>query len=184
MQAQHSRRISALVLATAVLASLAVGAARARQVPPGVGEGWMGEFDHAARQLTALAEATPAEKFAWRPAPGVRSIGEVYMHIAIGNHFLLRPTGAKPVDLAPLGKDPEKGLTDKAGIIKFMKESFDAVRVAYAAADRQKKVQMFKKDVTVDDVFMRLLVHNHEHMGQAVAYARMNGIKPPWSTRD
>ena len=183
MKAQHSTKPFSLILASTVLALSVASGVRALQVPPGVGEGWMGEFDHAARQLTALAEATPAEKFDWRPAPGVRSIGEVYMHIAIGNHFLLRPTGAKSAaDIAALGKDPEKGITDKAAIIKFMKESFDAVRAAYGTAERQKKVQMFKKDVTVDDVFLRLLVHNHEHMGQAVAYARMNGIKPPWSS--
>ena len=152
------------------------------QVPDGVGEGWLGEFDHASRQLLQLAEATPAEKFSWRPAPGVRSIAEVYMHLAIANHFLLSQAGAKPsVDLSTLGKEPEKGITDKAGIIKFLNASFDAVRTAYQSIDRQKKVQLFKKDVLAGDVFLRILVHNHEHMGQSIAYARMNGITPPWS---
>ena len=154
----------------------------AAQVPPGVGEGWKGEFDHAARQLLQLAEATPADKFAWRPGPGVRSIAEVYMHIAVGNYFLLERAGVKPpIDMTKLGKDPEKSVTDKAGVIKFLKESLDFVRSSYPTVDRQKKVQLFKKDVTADDVFLRLVIHNHEHMGQAVAYARMNGIVPPWS---
>lgn len=152
------------------------------QVPPGVGEGWLGEFDHATRQLLQLAEATPAEKFSWRPAAGVRSIGEVYMHIAIANQFLLSQAGSTPsVDLSKLGKEPEKSITEKAGIIKFLKESAGAVRTAYQSADREKKVQLFKKDVTAGDVFMRILVHNHEHMGQAIAYARMNGVVPPWT---
>ena len=154
----------------------------AAQAPPGVGEGWVGEFDHASRQLLQLAEATPADKFAWRPAPGVRSIAEVYMHIAVANQFLVGRVGAKPsVDLMTLGKDPEKSVADKPAVIKFLRDSFDAVRAAYQSTDRQKKVQLFKKDVTADDVFVRILVHNHEHMGQAVAYARMNGITPPWS---
>lgn len=152
------------------------------QVPAGVGEGWKGEFDHAANQLLRLAEATPADKFAWRPAPGVRSIAEVYMHIALANHFLISQTGAGyQVDLAKLGKAPEKGITDKAGVINFLKESFAAVRAVHSKAEPQKKVQLFKKDTTVEAVFVRLLVHNHEHMGQAIAYARMNGIVPPWS---
>ena len=152
------------------------------QVPPGVGEGWLGEFDHATRQLLQLAEATPAEKFSWRPAAGVRSIGEVYMHIAIANQFLLSQAGSTPsVDLSKLGKEPEKSITEKAGIIKFLKESAGAVRTAYQSADREKKVQLFKKDVTAADVFTRILVHNHEHMGQAIAYARMNGVVPPWT---
>jgi uncharacterized damage-inducible protein DinB len=173
-------RLSSLIAIVIGVVTLARPAAA--QVPPGVGEGWLGEFDHAARQLLQLAEATPAEKFAWRPAAGVRSVAEVYMHIGIGNHFLLSQAGAKPsVDLSKLGKNPETSITDKAGVIKFLTESFDAVRSGYKSVDRQKRVKLFKKDVAADDVFLRLLVHNHEHMGQAVAYARMNGITPPWS---
>ena len=61
----------------------------------GLWEGYSGEWSHTSRQLLALAEATPAEKFSWRPAPGVRSIGEVYMHIAITNFYLLSVTGPK-----------------------------------------------------------------------------------------
>lgn len=151
-------------------------------LPAGAGQGWMGEFDHASRQLLELAEAIPAEKFAWRPAPGVRSISELYMHIAIGNYFLLGQAGIKPpVDVATLGKEPEKSITGKADVMKFVKDSFDAVRAAYPTADRQKAVKFFGNDTTVDGVLLRLLVHNHEHMGQAIAYARVNGIVPPWS---
>lgn len=173
---QFGRLVAAPVLAVALVQSASA------QVPAGIGEGWLGEFDHASRQLLQLAEATPAEKFSWRPAPGVRSTAEVYMHIALGNQILLGRAGAKPsVDVASLGKEPEKSVADKAAVIKFLRESFDAVRTEYQKADRGKKVQFFKKDVTADEVFLRILVHNHEHMGQAVAYARMNGITPPWS---
>jgi uncharacterized damage-inducible protein DinB len=162
--------------------ALAIARPVLAQVPQGVGEGWLGEFDHASRQLLQLAEATPADKFAWRPATGVRSIAEVYLHIGVGNHFLMAQAGAKPaLDLATLGKDPEKFTADKAAVIKFLKESLDAVRSAYQSADRQTRAQLFKKDVTVGDIFLRILVHNHEHMGQAIGYARMNGIAPPWS---
>ena len=167
--------------ATACLCVLLLSNAALAQVPAGVGEGWKGEFDLAADQLTRLAEATPADKFAWRPAPGVRSIAEVYMHIAITNHYLLTQATDYTFDFAKLGKDPEKSVTDKPNVIRLLKESFEAVRIAYAKADRQKKVQLFKKATTSDAVFLRLLIHNHEHMGQAVAYARMNGIVPPWS---
>lgn len=163
--------------------ALAIAPSASAQVPQGVGEGWLGEFDHASRQLLQLAEATPADKFAWRPAAGVRSIAEVYMHIGVGNHVLMSQAGAKPaLDLATLGKDPEKSTTDKAAVIKFLKESLDAVRSAYQSADRQSQALLFKKEVTVGDIFLRILVHNHEHMGQAIAYARMNGIAPPWSS--
>ena len=171
-----SNVLAALMIATTVAQSAAA------QVPPGVGEGWMGEFDHAARQLLQLAEATPPEKFAWRPAAGVRSVAEVYMHIAVANQHLVSRIGAKPTaDLSTMGKDPEKSITDKAGVIKFLKDSFEAVRAAYKISDRQKMVKLFGKEVPTDNVFVRILVHNHEHMGQAIAYARMNGIAP-WSS--
>jgi uncharacterized damage-inducible protein DinB len=164
------------------IVAMAAAQPAAAQAPPGVGEGWLGEFDHVTRQLLQLAEATPADKFAWRPGPGVRSVAEIYMHIAVANQFLLAQAGSKPsVDLMKIGKDPEKSITDKAGVVKFLKESIDAARAGYQTADRQKRVVLFKKDVTAGDVFLRLLVHNNEHMGQAVAYARMNGITPPWS---
>lgn len=172
----------ARLIGCAVVVLTVAGLSEAQMLPPGVGEGWLGEFDHASRQLTQLAEATPAEKFAWRPGPGVRSTAEVYMHLAIANQYLLMQAGAKPsVDPSTLGKEPERSITEKAAVIKFLKESFDAVRAAYKGADPQKKVQFLKKDVTAGDVFLRILVHNHEHMGQAIAYARMNGVVPPWS---
>jgi uncharacterized damage-inducible protein DinB len=163
------------------LLSLVVAQASA-QVPAGVGEGWLGEFDHATRQLLQLAEATPAEKFSWRPAPGVRSISEVYMHLALGNYFLLRQAGVTPpIDLAALGKEPEKSKTVKADVIAFLKSSADFMRGSYPTLDRQKTVKVFGKEITVDNLLLRVLVHNHEHMGQSIAYARMNGVAPPWS---
>ena len=153
------------------------------QPPPGAGDGWNGEFDHAARQLTQLAEAFPADKFAWRPGSGVRSTSEVLMHIAVGNHLLLGQAGLKPPDLAKLGKEPEKALTTKTEVITFLTGSFDAVRAAVKTADRTKPAKFFGKDATVDGVLLRLLVHNHEHMGQLIAYARVNGVVPPWSAK-
>jgi hypothetical protein len=68
--------------------------------PEGLWQGYDGEWEHVSQQLIALAEATPAEKFSWRPAAGVRSTGEVYMHIAVSNFYLLSVTGPKmPAEL-------------------------------------------------------------------------------------
>jgi uncharacterized damage-inducible protein DinB len=148
---------------------------------PELGQGWLPELDLTTRQLLQLAEATPAEKFAWRPAPGVRSIGEVYMHLAIGNFWLLEQAGVKVDEMAKLPKDPEKTVTAKDDVIRWLRSSLETVRKGYEAADRQKKVKFFGKEATADGVFLRILAHNNEHMGQAIAYARMNGIAPPWS---
>lgn len=163
-----------------LLIALLAGAAAAQT--PGLGQGWLEEFNIAASQITALAEATPEEKYAWRPAPGVRSTSEVYMHVAVGNLWLLGQTGARePVELARLKGNPEKLITKKADVLKWLKDSLEAVRQTYPKADRAKKVKFLGKDSTAENVFLRILVHNHEHMGQAIAYARSTGVTPPWS---
>jgi uncharacterized damage-inducible protein DinB len=147
----------------------------------GLWEGYDGEWSHVSRQLLALAEATPAEKFSWRPAPGVRSIGEVYMHIAIANFYLLSVTGPKE---PAVEVSMEKTVTRKADVVDWLKRSLDAVATARAQlkpADYQRKVNIYGKVVSVDGMYLRIIVHANEHMGQSVAYARMNGIVPPWS---
>src|SRR5947209_3304934 len=154
----------------------------AQKVPEGIWEGFDGEWKHVSKQLVALAEATPAEKFAWRPAPGVRSTSEVYMHIAFANFYLLSVTGPKmPADLK---QGMEKSVTSKADVISCLKRSLDAVKQAHLAVkpqDLQRKVHIADRDATVDGMYLRIIVHANEHMGQLVAYARMTGVVPPWS---
>jgi uncharacterized damage-inducible protein DinB len=160
---------------------LVLGASTLHAQNQGLWEGYDGEWSHTARQLLELAQATPAEKFSWRPAPGVRSIGEVYMHIAVANFYLLSVTGAKEPEVH---STMEKTVTAKADLIDWLKRSLDAVSTARAQlkpADFQRKVTIDNKTVTVDGMYLRIIVHANEHMGQSVAYARMNGIVPPWS---
>jgi uncharacterized damage-inducible protein DinB len=149
----------------------------------GLWQGYDGEWGHVSRQLVALAEATPAEKFAWRPVPGVRSVSEVYMHIALANFYLLSVTGPKmPADVT--SRDQEKNVTAKADVIAWLKRSLEAVKVAHVAvkpADLTRKVKVEGVDATVDGMYLRIIVHANEHMGQLVAYARMTGVVPPWS---
>jgi uncharacterized damage-inducible protein DinB len=153
------------------------------QAPPeGIWQGYDGEWRHVSRQLIALAEATPAEKFAWRPAAGVRSTSEVYMHIALANFYLLSVTGPKmPADLK---EDMEKTVASKAEVIDWLKRSLDAVKEAHLAikpSDLARKVHIADRDATVDGMYLRIIVHANEHMGQLIAYARMSGVVPPWS---
>jgi uncharacterized damage-inducible protein DinB len=132
--------------------------------------------------LIALAAATPADKFSWRPAPGVRSMSEVYMHIALANFYLLSVTGPKmPADIK---RDMEKTVTAKADVMDWLKRSLEAVKTARAGIkpdDLQRKVKVADRDATVDGMYLRIIIHANEHMGQLVAYCRTNGIVPPWS---
>jgi uncharacterized damage-inducible protein DinB len=154
------------------------------QAPEGVWQGYDGEWKHVSQQLVALAEATPAEKFSWRPAPGVRSTSEVYMHIAIANFYLLSVTGPKmPSDLK---EDMGKTVTSKAEVIAWLKRSLEAVKTAHAAEtpkDLERKVKIEDRDATVDGMYLRIIVHANEHMGQLIAYARMTGVVPPWAKK-
>jgi uncharacterized damage-inducible protein DinB len=152
------------------------------QAAEGIWQGYDGEWKHVTSQLVALAEATPADKFAWRPAAGVRSTSEVYMHIVLANFYLLSVTGPKMPD--DLKENMEKTVTDKADVIKWLKRSLETVKTAHAAAkpaDLQRKVHIADRDATVDGMYLRIIVHANEHMGQLVAYARMTGVVPPWS---
>jgi uncharacterized damage-inducible protein DinB len=75
-------------------------------------------------------------------------------------------------------------VTSKADVIGWLKRSLQAVKEAHAAetpADLQRKTKIFNTYATVDGIFLRIIVHNNEHMGQLVAYARMTGVVPPWS---
>jgi uncharacterized damage-inducible protein DinB len=128
-----------------------------------------------ARRSDAAAEVFLASR------PGVRSIGEVYMHIAVANFYLVSVTGAKEPAVTT---DLEKTVTAKADVIEWLRRSLDAVKTARAQlkpGDLQRKVKIEGKTVTVDGMYLRIIVHANEHMGQLVAYARMTGVVPPWS---
>ena len=138
------------------------------------------ELLYVSLQLTALAEATPTEKFSWRPDPGVRSTSELYMHIVTANFGLLNAIGVEPpVDMS---ENMEKAVTAKADVIVWLKRSLDAVKSALAAAtpeDMKRKVENPEPDATVFGIFLRIIIHANEHRGQLVAYARMTGVVPP-----
>jgi uncharacterized damage-inducible protein DinB len=177
------RTISTFLLAAVLTAAVLYGQNTRVDPLEGVWQGYDGEWRHVSTQLIALAEAIPAEKFAWRPGPGVRSTSEVFMHIALANFYLLSVTGpAMPPDLK--SADMEKTVTAKPEVIGWLKRSLEAVQTAHAKvtpADLQRKVKIAGREATVDGMYLRIIVHANEHMGQLVAYARVNGITPPWS---
>jgi uncharacterized damage-inducible protein DinB len=142
-------------------------------------------IEDARGKLLDLADATPANKFAWRPGKGVRSTGEVFLHVAQANYLLPTLMGVK----TPEGMDPmhiESSGGDKAKTIALLTSSFDHAEDAIKNtpdSDLGKTVKIFDHDGTVRDVELIILSHAHEHLGQSIAYARMNGITPPWTAR-
>jgi len=135
------------------------------------------------QKILALVSAVPQEKLTWRPAEGVRSISEVYLHIAGANYLFPSFAGEKIPDGVNL-KTLEQSTTDKAKISEIVKTSFASFRDdlnKLTDADLDKTTKMFGMDATYRNVYLTALTHMHEHLGQSIAYARMNGVIPPWT---
>ena len=148
---------------------------------------FIGQVQFIQGRLTRLQQAVPAEDYAWRPAEGVRSIGEVYMHAALGNYYFRKMSG-QPVpadiniDIPPMEWD--KTATEKEQIGKILNRSFADMTTAartITEADLEKTVHVFGMDMTLRNFMISSLTHLHEHLGQSIAYARSNGITPPWT---
>jgi len=179
---------AAVLLITALPAAAAVRTPREiRQTPSapspksGVRAELLHDLDDMQKKIISLAMAVPAEKYAWRPARGVRSVSEVYMHIAGANYTLVSFVGDRPM----IDTRSFERITEKAHVLEELRRSFDYLRDAIgntSEADLDKPIRMFGNDSTERAAFMMALNHLHEHLGQSVAYARMNGVVPPWST--
>ena len=135
------------------------------------------------KKFTDLAQAIPTDKMAWRPSEGVRSFSEIFLHVAGANYGIPNMMGVA----LPAGYDAktfEKSTTDKTKVIAELNKSFAAAIAAVQAmsnADFNKPDKKLGPEANDGDVVYILVVHGHEMMGQAIAYARMNGIVPPWT---
>lgn len=176
-----------LAHALPILSLLLSVPALADEAPPltGLRAELMRSVNDAASKLEDLVSATPQDKFSYRPGKDVRTTAEVFLHVAGGNYLLPTFWGTK----VPEGIDPrtlEKSTTDKAEIAKTLAASFDHVRQALRDVPDDgwdREITMFGDKTTVRGGFITLVSHVHEHLGQSIAYARANGIVPPWTAR-
>lgn len=139
-------------------------------------------FNYASRVLS-LAKAMPADKFSWRPEEGVMSVEEVYTHIARYNFYYLQGSLDIP---APDDVDVEniESMTGKENVVAILERSIKHVKKAMKempVSKLQEETQMYGNTVNGQAVLMQLITHKSEHVGQSIAYARVNGIVPPWS---
>lgn len=142
-------------------------------------------------KLLSLAEAIPEDSYGWRPGDGVRSVGEVLIHVAADNWFLPaavgvaapEATGIKANDY-PSVQAYEARSMSKAEALSAVRESFAHLRTAMEAADDAqlaRTLNLFGSEMTGVDLWVVTTTHLHEHLGQLIAYARSNGVVPPWS---
>jgi uncharacterized damage-inducible protein DinB len=165
---------------------------------------YLDDFAETCKHLDQLSQAIPANKYAWRPAAGVRSVSEVFVHIADGNFLLLSLTGVKlPSEYFPnlpmdaKGKpnpqavfkrtgELEKTIVDKDAVTRMLKSSLDEVRNRFSQltiAELDQPTDFFGEKTTVRRIYLRIFAHVNEHYGQSIAYARVNAIVPPWSQK-
>lgn len=134
-------------------------------------------------KFTRLAAAIPADKFAWRPTPDVRSFAEVFLHVSAANYNLYKLVGTPP----PTGLDIkglEKSTTEREKVIATLKDSFAHAKAAIKAmpdADLEKSLDWFGGKNTERGILLFIMRHAAEHLGQSIAYARFAGIVPPWT---
>ena len=143
-----------------------------------------GSLSYVSEQVMKLAEAIPADKFSYTPQTGVRSVAGVCAHIISANYFFASKLGAKipeGVNMETLEKD----LTTKEAIGPELKRSYDvminAIKNTKDSALPNKVEFPFPGEFTTMSTILITLGHSNEHLGQLIAYARMNGITPPWS---
>ncbi len=145
-------------------------------------------FNELRDKAMQLAQAVPEEKYGWRPAPGVRSFKEVFLHMALGNHLMTNI--ARGVGRDALMKEieensaAEKAPASKAQVLDKLRQSFDALQQTLENArpgNLAREIDFFGTKTTQRGVLASIDTHIAEHVGQAIAYARMNGIVPPWS---
>lgn len=131
-------------------------------------------------KLIGLAEAIPAESYDWRPADGVRSIREVFMHVYASNQAGLRDLGA---DVTALPNVTEK-TPEKTAVVEALAKSVSTLRTFTEELPDEaihSRVDFDGALVPKGVVLYILQGHMHEHLGQVIAYARVRGITPPWT---
>lgn len=174
---------------------------RAQGVAQGMGQGapnaeaaaevrkrFLLDLDTLQSKFLALAEAFPADKYSWRPGPGVRSVGEAFMHVA-SEYYVFTPMayGAARSPVIPPGPESFtkfEATSTKDDVMKHLKEGFAYMKLTISGIDGAKLTgpqQLFGSSRTIVETSLIMSGDLHEHLGQLIAYARMNGIKPPWS---
>ncbi len=182
-----SRRLASVLCLAVTLSTPAFAQdAGSASGPSGFRGDYLKGLAYVEQEILSLEQAMPQAKMTWRPAKGVRSVAEVYLHIAGGIYFLAGQMGREmPADVK--GMDPKKWdtqTTKKDEIKAILTKAFAFLHQTVqdtSDADLEKTHNFFGNTINERSLFMVIYGHCWEHLGQSIAYARMNGVVPPWS---
>lgn len=182
---------SAAWLGILCLLTLVVGSPLRAQPRAGVMGDLIGDVEQVQKKIVALANAMPDSAYAWRPGAGVRSSGEVFMHVAADNYFIPAAFGLPiPTETGISGKDYktaaafEKKTMTRSEAIAELEKSFGVLKSSmtnFPEAKLDTPVEIFGEKTTSRALWVSTVTHLHEHLGQLIAYARSNKVVPPWS---
>jgi uncharacterized damage-inducible protein DinB len=183
------RHLRSLIVIAAVGAASALPAGA--QAAPSVTADLLADLAQVETKMLRLAREIPEDKYSWRPGPGVRSVAEVLMHVAADNYLIPAAIGFTPDPATGIkGSDYntavafEKRVLNKAATIAELEKAFAFMKKSLGEttpARLPQQVQMFGQSFTTQRAWVIGTTHVHEHLGQLIAYARTNGVKPPWS---
>ena len=166
---------SRAVLSLAVLLACSFLPANAGPAAANAAGEYSKHFDALAKLSTAVAQAMPADQFAFRPHPESMTFGQLISHIATTNYqFCAGLKDAEP----PALPSP----TDKDVIVKFLGDSFDYCSAVIPGLTED---QLTRTHNSPDGrlpgraVLLAMYIHVAHHRGQAEIYLRDKGIKPP-----
>ena len=192
-RARPSRSLRLPLLTFALLSAVPPIAARAQEVPNRdaaleVRKQYLADMDTLQGKFIALAKAFPADKYSWRPAPGIRSVGEVFMHVA-SEFYVYAPMayGAARSPVIPRGKDSFKNIeshSTKEDVLKYLSDGFAYAKQSIEGVDPGQLTgsrKLFGGDHNIVETSFAMIDDLHEHLGQLIAYARVNGVVPQWS---
>ncbi len=186
---RYSRASAALILALAFVTVVAAGPARAQGSASDLRAGYLADFDTMQTKFQELAGAMDADTYGWGPMEGVRTVSEVFMLIVAENYFVPSAWGATPPD----GITPSFALfeelaevTDKHDVLAALETSAAYLLEAVGSlsdAQMGETIRMFGQEGVLQASLLLVVGDLHEHLGQAIAYARMNEVVPPWTAR-
>ena len=171
-------------------AIVAIAAPTAAQTREGVMGDLIKDIGDVEKKVLGLARALPDSAWTWRPGAGVRSTGEVFLHIAADNYFLPTILGvAAPAETGITREYKtavafEKKSLPRDAVIAELEKSFAFLKTSMNAAPDAKldtPLQVFGQKSTNRGMWIMTATHLHEHLGQLIAYARSNKVVPPWS---
>lgn len=151
--------------------------------PPLFESAVLAHFNATNEKVVSLAEAFSEDGYSWRPAEGIRSVGESILHMAAANYFIGSmlgseiPEGINPRELESTIEGKEKTLATLRASIEFARHAISHV----GEADLATEMDFFGTKTSKMGLILIIGGHANEHLGQLIAYARSSGVAPPWS---